>query len=460
MQIKLYNTLSRKKEVFKSIKKGQVSMYACGPTVYLYAHIGNLRAYIFEDILKRTLLFNKLKVKHIMNITDVGHLTSDADTGEDKIELSAKKEKKDAYQIADFYTKAFKQDLIDLNILPPNTWCKATDHIKDQIEWIKKLEKKGFTYKTSDGIYFHTSKFKDYGKLAQLKKQDLKAGARINIGEKKNKTDFALWKFSTKDKKRQMEWKSPWGVGFPGWHIECSVMATKYLGKQFDIHCGGIDHIQIHHTNEIAQTEAVTKKKWVNYWLHGEFLILDKEKMSKSKGGFLTLKTLKEKNYDPLAFRYFILNSHYKKQVTFSYEALKSAQTALEKIRESYQRFQTKDNKKPSKKETALLTKFHNSINDNLNTPEALAVLWKVIKSKDLTNSQKTKLMLKFDEVLGLKIKTTKKTIPKEIIKIAEQRLKARKNKDFKKSDILREKIRKKGYSIEDLKNTYKLKPK
>jgi len=290
----LYNTLTRKKEEFKSLKKNEVSLYTCGPTVYNFAHIGNLRTYIFEDLLKRVLLYNKNKIKHVMNITDVGHLTSDADTGEDKIEAASKKEHKTAWQIAEFYTKAFKDDMKKLNLLPPSVWCKATDHIKEQIKWVQDLEKAGYTYKTADGIYFNTSKFKDYGKLALLEKQQLQAGKRVAMGDKKSPTDFALCKFSSPEEKRQMEWNSPWGKGFPGWHIECSVMATKYLGKQFDIHCGGVDHIPIHHTNEIAQTEALTKKKWVNYWLHGEFLILEEEKMSKSKGNILTLSVVEE----------------------------------------------------------------------------------------------------------------------------------------------------------------------
>jgi len=276
--LKLYNTLTRKKEVFKPIKKGQVGMYSCGPTVYWYQHIGNLRTYIFSDILKRVLQYNGYKVKHVMNVTDVGHLTSDADTGEDKVELAAKKEHKTAKEITNYYWKIFRKDLKKLNIIEPNTWAKATDHIKEQIGLIKKLEKKGFTYKTSDGIYFDTSKFPNYGKLARLKKEGLKAGARIKLGEKKNVTDFALWKFSEKPGVRQQEWDSPWGIGFPGWHIECSAMSMKYLGEHFDIHTGGEDHIPVHHTNEIAQSEAATGKKFVNYWLHGAFLTFKGEK--------------------------------------------------------------------------------------------------------------------------------------------------------------------------------------
>ena len=298
MILKLYNTLTRKKEVFKPIRKGEVGMYTCGPTVYWYQHIGNLRTYIFSDILKRVLIYNGYKVKQVMNVTDVGHLTSDSDEGEDKIEKAAKKEGKKAQDIADFYLKIFKEDFKKLNISEPDIWCRATKHIKEQIELIKKLEKKGFTYKTSDGVYFDTSKLKDYSKLARLKIENLQAGKRVAIGEKKNKTDFALWKFSKQPGKRQQEWKSPWGIGFPGWHIECSAMSSKYLGKQFDIHTGGEDHIPVHHTNEIAQSEAAFgKKPWVKFWIHGAYLTFSGEKMSKSKGAIATISDLENQRY-------------------------------------------------------------------------------------------------------------------------------------------------------------------
>jgi cysteinyl-tRNA synthetase len=284
--LKLFNTLTRKKENFKPIKPGEVGMYSCGPTVYWYQHIGNMRAYIFADSLKRVLEYNNLKVKHIINITDVGHLTSDSDSGEDKMEKAAAKENKSAKEIADHYFKAFEKDLDKLNIIYPSKWTKATEYIKEQIDLIKKLEDKGYTYKTSDGIYYDTSKFKNYVNLAKLNKEGLQAGKRIGMGEKKNNTDFALWKFSQEEGKRQQEWKSPWGIGFPGWHIECSAMSMKYLGEHFDIHTGGEDHIPIHHTNEIAQSEGATGKKFVNYWMHVAFLVNNEgEKVSKSKGG-------------------------------------------------------------------------------------------------------------------------------------------------------------------------------
>ncbi|MBU2542036.1 cysteine--tRNA ligase, partial [Patescibacteria group bacterium] len=352
--LKLYNTLSRKKEEFTPLKKGlfkskEVGLYTCGPTVYNYAHIGNLRSYVFEDILKRTLEYNKYKVKHVMNITDVGHLTSDADEGEDKMEKGAKREGKTAWEIAEFYTQAFKSNLHDLNIEEPNIWCKATDHIPEQIKLVQKLIEKGVTYETSDGIYFDTTKIDDYGKMANLKNQKLKAGERVDMGEKKNTTDFSLWKWSSRHSelhperptgsegslsspKRQMEWKAFGRMGFPGWHLECSAMATKYLGEQFDIHCGGIDHIPVHHTNEIAQSETATgKKPWVKYWLHNEFLNMANPstgaqgKMAKSAGNFITLDTLKTHNINPLAYRYFLLQTHYRKQLSFSWEALEAA---------------------------------------------------------------------------------------------------------------------------------------
>jgi len=301
--IKLYNTLKRKRQIFKPIKKNKVGLYTCGPTVYWYAHIGNLRTYILNDILKRVLEYNGYKVNHVMNITDVGHLTSD--TGDDKMELRAKKEKKTAWQIAEFYTKAFQKDLKRLNIIYPDKWTKATDYIKEQIDLIKLLEKKGLTYQIEDGVYFDTSKIKDYGSFSRNKKQDLKAGARVKIAKgKKNITDFALWKLSPKNTKRQMEWDSPWGVGFPGWHTECVVMSIKHLGLPFDIHTGGIDLIFPHHQNEIAQAKAVYKKDLSKFWLHGEYLILKEGKMAKSKGDIIRIDTLIKNNFDPIAYRY------------------------------------------------------------------------------------------------------------------------------------------------------------
>ncbi|MCG2690006.1 cysteine--tRNA ligase, partial [Candidatus Parcubacteria bacterium] len=334
--LKLFNTLTRQKENFKPLdKKGQeVGLYTCGPTVYNFAHIGNLRSYLFEDVLKRVLLYNGFKVKHIMNITDVGHLTSDADTGEDKLEKGAKRENKSVWEIAGFYTKTFKKDLELLNIKEPSKWIKATDTIKEQIALIALLESKGYTYSIGDGVYFDTSKLKNYGVLwGNEKEVALEAGKRIEMVKgKKNPTDFALWKLSPKNEKRQMEWLSPWGVGFPGWHTECVVMAQKELGSPFDIHCGGIDHIQVHHTNEIAQSQGTFGNNLANFWLHGEFLDLKGQKMAKSTGGFITLTTLIEKGFNPLAYRYLCLQAHYRTKLNFSFEALTSAQNGLNNL--------------------------------------------------------------------------------------------------------------------------------
>lgn len=446
--LKLYNTLTRKTEEFKPIKKGAAGIYACGPTVYNFAHIGNLRAFVFEDILKRTLLYNGYKVKHIMNITDVGHLTGDGDEGEDKVAMGAERENKTAAQIAKFYTLAFKKDLKDLNILSPNKLPKATANIKEQIALIKKLETKGFTYKTKDGIYFDTSKLPDYGKLAQLAKQELKAGARVAMGEKKNTTDFALWKFSPKDKKRQMEWPSPWGVGFPGWHIECSAMSVKYLGQPFDIHCGGIDHVSVHHTNEIAQSEAAEGKPLANYWLHGEFVLMGEDKMAKSANNFITLETLKTKNFNPLAYRYLLLQTHYRKQLTFSWEALQAAQNGLNHL---YNIVKSWDKAGVGCAEYE--KKFLEAINNDLDMPGAMAIMWDLIKNPIFPPSSKRRTILKFDKVLGLglaKLKKQKTSVPAEIQALVAERDGARFSKNWHKSDELRKQIEAAGYSVED----------
>ncbi len=386
-----------------------------------------------------------------MNITDVGHLTSDADEGEDKIELGAKREKKSAWEIADFYTEAFKKDLKKLNILEPDIWCKATDNIKEQIKLIKRLEKKGFTYKLEDGIYYDTSKFKDYGKLAKLNIKGLKAGIRVEVVKgKKNVTDFALWKFSPKDRKREMEWNSPWGKGFPGWHIECSAMSMKYLGENFDIHCGGIDHINVHHTNEIAQAEAATGKRWVNYWLHGEFLVFDKGKMAKSSGEFLTLEVLSNKGFDPLAYRYLCLNTHYRSVLNFSFEALESAQNAFNNLKEKILEIK-KDLKSKKSDISKYKDEFLKNINDDLNMPSALAVMWSLIKDKDIGNKEKYDLLLEFDSVFGLGFKDFEiKKISKDLLDLVNEREEARKKKNFKKADEIRDKLEKKGVILED----------
>ncbi len=451
-KIYLYNTLSRKKEEFKSIKKNKIGLYTCGPTVYNYAHIGNLRSYLFEDILKRTLIYSGYKVKHVMNITDVGHLTGDGDMGEDKLEKGSKREGKTAWEIAEFYTKAFKKDLEKLNIISPNIYCKVTDYIAEQIELIKILEKKGYTYKISDGIYFNTDKFKDYNKLSHLDLETLKEGARVEKNkEKKNPTDFALWKFSPVKEKRQMEWKSPWGIGFPGWHIECSAMSMKELNNQLDIHCGGIDHINVHHTNEIAQSEAATGKKFFNYWMHNAFLnIKGGKKMSKSDNNFLTLENaFIKKDINPLVYRFAFLQTHYRKPMEYSYEIMKNAENGLKHLKNQFRNLKEINGKVNNK----FKNKFLKEINNDLNTPKALAVIQEMLKS-DLSNKDKKATLLEFDsKILGIGIDDLDIEI-KEDIKILEQkRINARIKKNWKESDRLRNEIEKLGYIVEDSKD-------
>ncbi len=449
----LYNTLGRQKQEFKPLKPPTVGMYTCGPTVYNYAHLGNLRTYIFEDILKRVLLYNGYQVKHVMNITDVGHLTGDRDMGEDKIEAGAKREGKTAAQIAEFYTQAFLKDLAHLNIIEPDIWCRATDHIKEQIELIKKLEEKGYTYRTSDGIYFDTAKFPNYTKLSGQNIEALREGARVEKNEeKKNPTDFALWKFSPPGVKRQMEWPSPWGVGFPGWHIECSAMSMKYLGEQFDIHCGGIDHIDVHHTNEIAQSEAATgRQPWVRYWLHGAFLnIAGGKKMAKSEDNFLTLKNaLLDNNISPLAFRFAALSVHYRKPMEYSLAAMQNAQKSLNHL---YNQVRALAGKK-GKVSLKYKNKFLAAANDDLNMPQALAVAQEMLKS-DLPAPDKLATILDFDRVFGLRltgaVKTKSSDLPPAVKELAQKRQAARQAKDWAESDRLRAEIEKLGYRVED----------
>ena len=461
-KLTLFNTLTRKKEEFNPIEDGIAKVYCCGPTVYNFAHIGNLRSYFFEDILKRVLLYNGYKVEHVMNITDVGHLVSDDDEGEDKMEKGSAREGKTVWEIANFYTEAFKKDIALLNIIPPTIYCKATDNIFEQIDLIICLEKKGFTYVTGDGVYYDTSKFPDYGKLARLDIEGLEEGKRIEFSsDKKNKTDFALWKFSPKNEKRQMEWESPWGKGFPGWHIECSAMSRKYLGDTFDIHCGGVDHIPIHHTNEIAQTEGCTGKKSVNYWLHGEFLIEEKGKMSKSSGEFLRLQTLIDKGYSPLDYRYFLLMTHYRKKIKFSFENLDSARNGYNNLKTRLAELKSltlnTDTINILNTET-YLNKFIDCINDDLNAGEGLALTWELLKDNELNPTEKLFLTNLFDKIFGLnlyKVETAKKdvTIPADITELAEKRKEAKKNKDFKLADELRKEIKEKGYEVVDEKD-------
>ena len=464
----LYNTLSRQKEEFKLIKAGEVGLYACGPTVYNYAHIGNLRTYLFEDFLVRTLAYNGYRVNHVMNITDVGHLTGDMDMGEDKMEKGAAREGKSAWDIAAFYTEAFKKDLAALNIQAPDVWCKATDNIPEQIVLIKTLEEKGYTYQTSDGLYFDTSKVQKYNKLSHVPLEELREGARIEKNpEKRNLTDFALWKFSpaaSTGVKRQMEWESPWGIGFPGWHIECSAMSLKFLGDQLDIHCGGIDHINVHHTNEIAQSEAATGQPFFNYWLHGVFLnIKGGKKMAKSDDNFLTLdNTFVKKGIDPLAYRFAALQVHYRKPMEYSEEGMKQAAAGYLSLRSQVAALGS------VKGEVSLdwREKFLAAINDDLNLPKALAVVSSVLKSK-LSAPDKLATILDFDQVLGLSLNKAGVSasavieidqLPAGIQELIKRRQTAREQKDWSTADRLREEIERQGYLVEDTKNGQEVK--
>jgi cysteinyl-tRNA synthetase len=447
MTLRLFDTYTRSIRDFEPLDRTEVDMYACGPTVYNYAHIGNLRTYVFEDILRRVLGFNGYKVRHVMNITDVGHLVSDADTGEDKMELGSRRTGKSAWEIADYYTQAFKTDLEHLNILEPTIWCRATDHIPEQIEMIRCIEAKGFTYRTSDGIYFDTSHAPNYGYLARLDASGLQAGARVNRGEKRNATDFALWKFSPAGQKRQMEWESPWGVGFPGWHIECSAMSAKYLGTFFDIHCGGEDHVAVHHTNEIAQMEACHGTRLANFWMHGHFLLLERAKMAKSAGDFLRMQTLIERGYDPLAYRYFCMGAHYRAKLSFTWEALDAAATALQRLRTAAYECGPLGEVDPS-----YVNRFKEQINDDLNMPRVLALTWDLVKSH-LPAPAKKGTLLQFDRVLGLRLaewQPAEDAVSPDIIALVKQREIARTEKRWKDADALREEIRQGGYEIED----------
>ncbi|MDP9198345.1 MAG: cysteine--tRNA ligase [Pseudomonadota bacterium] len=442
MPLLLYDNFERRMREFTPLAGKEVGLYTCGPTVYDYQHIGNLRTYLFEDLLKRVLALNGFAVRHVMNITDVGHLTSDADTGEDKMEKGSRRTGKSAWQIAEEYTQVFREDLAALNITEPGTWCKATDHIPEQIAFIADIEKNGFAYRTSDGIYFDTAKQPDYGYLARLDKAGLEAGKRIDIGEKRSATDFALWKFSAPDEHRQMEWDSPWGRGFPGWHIECSAMAQKYLGDYFDIHCGGEDHIPVHHTNEIAQTQARVGTRLANFWMHGYFLTLSSAKMSKSTGDFLRLTLLTDKGYDPLAYRFLCLTAHYRSQMSFTWEAMDAAQTGLDRLRRTVYELGV-----PGGLDQSLLGRFRDTVNDDLQFPKAMALVSETLKSS-LPDAVKKETLLEFDRCLGLRLGEwvpKVEAIPAEIEQLARERWAARQAKNWAESDRLRDAIAAQG---------------
>ncbi len=456
--MKLYNTLTRTLEELKPIKRGEIGLYTCGPTVYDFAHIGNLRTYIFGDLLRRVLEYNGYQVTHAMNITDVGHLDGDnkgdADTGEDRMDKGAKREGKHPLEIARMYEEQFFKDLDALNIENAQHILRATDSIAEQIEIIKILEQKGFTYKDDAAIYFDTSKLADYGKLAGQKLEDKKVGAREEVVvdiQKKNPQDFVLWFFiAGRYKDHILKWPSPWGEGFPGWHIECSAISRKLLGQPFDIHTGGVDHIGTHHTNEIAQSEAAFGTPLANTWMHGEFLLIDSGRMGKSEGNGYILKTIIDKSYRPLDYRYFCLTAHWRTQLNFTWEALDSAHTALTRLYDFVRQAGTAG----SVGNTNYEAKFLESVNENLNIPKALAIAWELVGDKTISNPEKLASLYKFDSVLGLDLNNPPaietREIPDSIKKLAQERDEARKNKDFAKSDELRAQIEATGFLVLD----------
>jgi len=470
MPLYLFNTLGRELQEFKPLKAGTVGFYGCGPTVYNYAHIGNLRAYVTHDILVRALRRMGYQVTHVMNITDVGHLSGDDDTGEDKMVKSAEERGKSVLEIAAFYTDAFFKDTERLNIIRPTVVCKATEHIADMIALIQRIEERGYTYRSGGNLYFDITKFPTYGELARLKLEDLKAGARIDIDEnKRNPHDFALWFTKSKFENQALTWDSPWGRGYPGWHIECSAMSMKYLGEQFDIHAGGIDHIPIHHTNEIAQSEAATGKKWVNYWVHNEFLVLDKGKMSKSSGNFLTLQSLIDMGYDPLDYRYFLLGGHYRSQLQFSNEALDSARNSRKSLMDRLYLLAGKCRSLPeelretagiSEKAKTYLDAFNRAIEDDLSTPRALAELWGLLRDGELAPEEVLSIAFNMDTVLGLDLRNllsaprAEQQLDSEVVKEIEaliaERSAAKKAKNYQRADEIRNRLKEKGIILED----------
>ena len=459
MDLKIYNTLSRSKEVFVPVRPGRVGIYTCGPTVYNYAHIGNLRTYIFMDILRRVFAFNGYKVKSVMNITDVGHLLSDADDGDDKMSMAAAEQQKTPEEIAEFYSAAFFRDIARLNVRRPDVTPKATEHIGDMIKIVQALLDKGYAYETDDGIYFDISKFPDYGKLSGANLEEQLAGARVDINTgKRHPADFALWKKAAPN--HIMKWPSPWGMGYPGWHIECTAMSNKYLGDVFDIHTGGIDHVPIHHENEIAQAEAWLGKKAVNYWMHSEFMLVDGGKMSKSLGNTYTVDDLAAKGYTPMEFRYMCLNVQYRQKLNFTWEAMAAAKTAYERLSALLYRHKTAPAPGNRPEIEKYLGEFHEAINDDLNVPMAMGVLWKMLRlpaGKDVYDAA-----LVMDKVFALdfdKVASPDHTAeaPPEIREMAEKRREARRNKNWAESDRLRDEIAAKGYKVLDTADGYRL---
>ena len=458
--LKIYNTLTRKKEEFVPLKEGKVTMYSCGPTVYSYAHIGNLRTYLFMDTFRRVLKYDGYKLKGVMNITDVGHLLSDGDDGEDKMAKAAREQKKTPWEIAEFYMNYFFEDFKKLNIGKPEVVCRATDHIQEMIKDVQTLIEKGYAYEIDDGIYFDISKFPDYGKLSRLSLEDQQAGARVEVNsQKRHPADFAVWKKA--EPEHIMQWQSPWGMGYPGWHIECSTMSRKYLGSHFDIHTGGVDAIPVHHENEIAQNEALEGGKTVNYWVHSEFMLVNNGKMSKSLGNVYRIDQLEEKGYNALDYRYFCLNAHYRKKLNFTFEGMDGAKTSYARLLNVLYQHKVGQNVTDESKLAEYKRQFDEAINDDLNIPLALGVVWTMIKepkSKAIYD-----LAIQFDKVLGLSLdkaqpaKEEQEQVPEEIRKIADERFEAKKRKDFALADELRAKLTQMGYTVTDTKEGYTL---
>jgi cysteinyl-tRNA synthetase len=458
--------MGRKISPFIPMEEGIVKMYTCGPTVYNFAHIGNLRTYVFEDILRRMFEYAGFRVEHVMNVTDVGHLTDDADEGEDKMEKSSRESGKSVWEIADYYTDAFFRDTDRLNILRPSEAPRATQHIEDMIALIRRLEEKGHTYEEGGNIYFSIDTFPDYGRMALRDRQDLQAGARIEVdSNKRNPHDFVLWFTKSKFENHAMLWDSPWGRGYPGWHIECSAMSIRYLGEQFDIHCGGVDHIPVHHTNEIAQSEAATGKTWVHYWIHGEFLLMDKGKMAKSTGNFITLQTLVNRGYHPLDYRYFCLGGHYRSQLQFTFESLDAAKSARTRLmarigllRRELGELLDEALAAPLSGEGKLFVeRFEEAMGQDMNVPRAISELWQLLKS-GIAAEEKIAAAAAMDRVLGLKLLSDAEETEtedtgedaQEIEALVAERESARKEKNFKRADEIRDILIARGIELKD----------
>ena len=452
MDIYFYNTLTKQKDLFKPIEEGKVKIYSCGPTVYKDATIGNMRTNLLNDTLRRVLKYNGYELKHVMNITDVGHLVSDGDEGEDKMLKSAREEHKSPLEIAEHYTKLFFRDLERLNIETPEVVCKATDHIKEMLEMVQKIMKNGYAYETSTAIYFDVSKLDKYGILSGINLNDQKAGARVDIDpEKRNHYDFALWIKAPAN--HLMKWDSPWGPSYPGWHIECSAMSTKYLGEEFDIHTGGIDLVPTHHENEIAQNKGACGKNPAHYWIHGEYLLINGGKMSKSLGNTYLIDDIIAKGYSPLAYRLFNYSCHYRGKLNFTWEGIESANTSLIRLREGYQKHLNGNSDVSDEIIADMENRFHQAINDDMNMPLALSVVWEAVKYPE-KSPKIAQLLKKFDTVLGIKIDEVQETkIPQEILDLVEERKQARSDKNWSESDRLRDLIAEKGYIVKDTKD-------